>query len=47
MLCRFSLGCEFFLREMTIREYKDALEEIVNPDAVRLGIEGIYKTRQI
>jgi hypothetical protein len=30
---------------MTFREYKDALEEIVNPDAVRLGIEGIYKNR--
>jgi len=40
-----SLGYELFLREMTFREYKDALEEIVNPDAVRLGIEGIYKNR--
>jgi len=40
-----SLGYELFLREMTFREYKDALEEIINPDAVRLGIEGIYKNR--
>ncbi len=40
-----SLGYELFLREMTFREYKDALEEIVNPDAVRLGIDGIYKNR--
>jgi len=40
-----SLGYELFLREMTFREYKEALEEIVNPDAVRLGIEGIYKNR--
>ena len=40
-----SLGYELFLREMTFREYKDALEEIVNPDAVRLGIEGIFKNR--
>jgi hypothetical protein len=40
-----SLGYELFLREMTFREYKGALEEIVNPDAVRLGIEGIYKNR--
>ena len=40
-----SLGYELFLRELTFREYKDALQEIVNPDAVRLGIEGIYKNR--
>jgi hypothetical protein len=40
-----SLGYELFLREMTFREYKDALREIVNPDAVRLGIQGIYKNR--
>ena len=40
-----SLGYELFLRELTFREYKNALEEIVNPDAVRLGIEGIYKNR--
>ena len=40
-----SLGYELFLREMTFREYKEALQEIVNPDAVRLGIEGIYKNR--
>ncbi|MCH8158050.1 MAG: hypothetical protein IID18_09945, partial [Nitrospinae bacterium] len=40
-----SLGYELFLRELTFREYKDALEEIVNPDGVRLGIEGIYKNR--
>lgn len=40
-----SLGYELFLRELTFGEYKLALEEIVNPDAVRLGIEGIYKNR--
>jgi len=40
-----SLGYELFLREMTFREYKDALREIVNPDAVRLGIQGFYKNR--
>lgn len=40
-----SLGYEVFLRELTFNEYKDALEEIVNPDAVRLGIQGIYKNR--
>ena len=40
-----SLGYELFLRELTFREYKNALQEIVNPDGVRLGIEGIYKNR--
>ncbi len=40
-----SFGYEVFLRELTFREYKQALEEIVNPDAVRLGIQGIYKNR--
>ncbi|MBT3923601.1 MAG: hypothetical protein HOF21_13610 [Nitrospina sp.] len=40
-----SLGYEVFLRELTFNEYKQALEEIVNPDAVRLGIHGIYKNR--
>ena len=40
-----SLGYELFLRELTFGEYKSALQEIVNPDAVRLGIEGIYKNR--
>ena len=40
-----SLGYEVFLRELTFNEYKEALEEIVNPDAVRLGIQGIYKNR--
>jgi hypothetical protein len=40
-----SLGYEIFLRELTFNEYKEALEEIVNPDAVRLGIHGIYKNR--
>ncbi len=40
-----SLGYELFLRELTFKEYKTALEEIVNPDAVRLGIRGIYKNR--
>jgi len=40
-----SLGYELFLRELTFGEYKEALQEIVNPDAVRLGIEGIYKNR--
>lgn len=40
-----SLGYELFLRELTFSEYKRALEEIVNPDAVRLGITGIYKDR--
>ena len=40
-----SLGYELFLRELTFNEYKTALQEIVNPDAVRLGIVGIYKNR--
>jgi len=40
-----SLGYEIFLRELTFNEYKDALQEIVNPDAVRLGIQGIFKNR--
>ncbi|QPJ60533.1 MAG: hypothetical protein G3M70_00960 [Candidatus Nitronauta litoralis] len=40
-----SLGYELFLRELTFNEYKEALQEIVNPDAVRLGIRGIYKNR--
>ena len=40
-----SLGYELFLRELSFNEYKEALEEIVNPDAVRLGILGIYKNR--
>ena len=40
-----ALGYEVFLRELTFNEYKEALEEIVNPDAVRLGIHGIYKNR--
>jgi hypothetical protein len=40
-----SLGYELFLRELSFNEYKTALEEIVNPDAVRLGIQGIYKNR--
>ena len=40
-----SFGYEVFLRELTFREYKQALQEIVNPDAVRLGIKGIYKNR--
>ena len=40
-----SLGYEVFLRELTFNEYKEALEEIVNPDAVRLGIHGFYKNR--
>lgn len=40
-----SLGYELFLRELTFKEYKEALEEIVNPDAVRLGIQGIFKNR--
>ena len=40
-----SLGYEIFLRELTFNEYKEALQEIVNPDAVRLGIAGIYKNR--
>ena len=40
-----SLGYELFLRELTFKQYKDALQEIVNPHAVRLGIEGIYKNR--
>ena len=30
-----SLGYEIFLRELTFNEYKEALQEIVNPDAVR------------
>ena len=40
-----SFGYEVFLRELTFREYKQALEEILNPDAVRLGIQGIFKNR--
>ncbi|OGW27451.1 MAG: hypothetical protein A3K09_05095 [Nitrospinae bacterium RIFCSPLOWO2_12_FULL_47_7] len=40
-----SLGYELFLRELTFNEYKTALQEIVNPDAVRLGIIGFYKDR--
>lgn len=40
-----SFGYEVFLRELTFREYKEALQEILNPDAVRLGIVGIYKNR--
>jgi hypothetical protein len=40
-----SLGYEIFLRELTFNEYKEALQEIINPDAVRLGIQGIYKNR--
>lgn len=40
-----SLGYEVFLRELTFNEYKEALEQIVNPDAVRLGIHGFYKNR--
>ena len=40
-----SLGYELFLRELTFKEYKQALEEIVNPDAVRLGIKAIFKNR--
>ncbi|QPJ66620.1 MAG: hypothetical protein G3M78_14895 [Candidatus Nitrohelix vancouverensis] len=40
-----SLGYELFLRELTFNEYKDALQELMNPDAVRLGIIGIYKNR--
>ncbi|PIR00691.1 MAG: hypothetical protein COV66_05325 [Nitrospinae bacterium CG11_big_fil_rev_8_21_14_0_20_45_15] len=40
-----SLGYELFLRELTFNEYKEALQELMNPDAVRLGIKGIYKNR--
>lgn len=40
-----SLGYELFLRELTFNEYKTALQEIVNPDAVRLGIVGFFKNR--
>ncbi len=40
-----SLGYELFLRDLTFRQYKQALQEIVNPDAIRLGIQGIYKNR--
>ncbi len=40
-----SFGYEVFLRDLTFRQYKQALQEILNPDAVRLGIEGIYKNR--
>ena len=40
-----SLGYELFLRELTFSEYKEALQDIVNPHAVRLGINGIYKNR--
>jgi hypothetical protein len=40
-----SLGYELFLRELTFNEYKEALQEIVNSDAARLGIKGIYKSR--
>jgi hypothetical protein len=40
-----SLGYELFLRELTFNEYKTALQEIVNPDAVRLGVVGLFKNR--
>ena len=40
-----SFGYEIFLRELTFNEYKSALREIVNPDAVRLGIVNIFKNR--
>ena len=40
-----SFGYEIFLRELTFNEYKSALREIVNPDAVRLGITNIFKNR--
>ncbi len=40
-----SFGYEVFLRDLTFRQYKQALQEILNPDAVRLGIKGIYKNR--
>ena len=36
-----ALGYEVFLRELTFNEYKEALEEIVNPAADRLGIQAI------
>mgnify|MGYP001393961667 CR=1 FL=1 len=40
-----SFGYEIFLRELTFNEYKRALQEIVNPDAVRLGIIRFFKNR--
>ena len=40
-----SFGYEIFLRELSFNEYKSALQEIVNPDAVRLGIVNIFKNR--
>ena len=40
-----SFGYEVFLRELTFRQYNEALQEILNPDAVRLGIQGIFKNR--
>lgn len=40
-----SLLYELFLREFTFQEYKSALEEVINPDAVRLGIKAIFKNR--
>lgn len=40
-----SFGYEVFLRDLTFRQYKQALQEILNPDAVRLGIHGIFKNR--
>ncbi|MFQ5449762.1 MAG: hypothetical protein ACE5E9_03995 [Nitrospinaceae bacterium] len=40
-----SFGYEVFLRELTFREYKQALREIIDPDGIRLGIQGIYKNR--
>ncbi len=40
-----SFGYEIFLRELTFNEYKSALQEIVNPDAVRLGISRFFKNR--
>lgn len=40
-----SLLYELFLREFTFEEYKMALEEVINPDAVRLGIKSIFKDR--
>jgi hypothetical protein len=40
-----SFGYEIFLRELNFNEYKRALEEIVNPDAVRLGVIRFFKNR--
>lgn len=40
-----SLGYELFLRKMVIEDYKIAIREVINPDALRLGVIGLFKDR--